>query len=536
MGINEGGMEEEARKDERSILTKPFDGEEFRKYGYQMVDFIADYHRDIETFPVRSRVEPGYLQKLLPGSAPVEPEALEDILADVQSKIVPGVTHWQSPSFFGYYPANGSTAGLLGEMLSGGFNVNGFSWITSPAATELETIVLDWLGKLLQLPNEFLSSGKGGGVIQGTASEAVLVAMLAARKLSVEKLTKEQGISEYEALGKLVAYTSDQAHSCVNKASQIAGISVANLRLIPTDASMSPEELAKAVSADVAAGLIPFFLCGVIGSTSSAAVDPLSELGDIAKDHGMWFHVDGAYAGNACICPEYRPHLHGVEKADSFNMNPHKWLLTNFDCSTLWVQNRTLLQEALGTNPVYLRNKLTDNNLVIDYKDWQIPQGRRFRALKLWMVMRMYGSSGLQAYIRNHCNLAKHFEELLQTDSRFEVVAPRTFSLICFRLRPPAHDADNGNTLNAHLAETLNSDGSILITNTVLGGLFTIRFSIGGSRTELRHVDAAWKVIQLQASKLLMEAEEKKNSGPKASVDREFLEAEERKYSDSIAG
>lgn len=250
----------------------------------------------------------------------------------------------------------------------------------------------------------------------------------------------------------------------------------------------------------------------------------------------MWFHVDGAYAGNACICPEYRPHLRGVEKADSFNMNPHKWLLTNFDCSTLWVQNRTLLQEALGTNPVYLRNKLTDNNLVIDYKDWQIPQGRRFRALKLWMVMRMYGSSGLQAYIRNHCNLAKHFEELLQIDSRFEVVAPRTFSLICFRLRPPAHDADNGNTLNANLAETLNSDGSILISNTVLGGLFTIRFSIGGSRTELRHVDAAWKVIQLQASKLLMEEEEKKkNSDPKASVDGEFLEAEERKYSDSIA-
>ncbi|KAG0553831.1 hypothetical protein M758_12G044200 [Ceratodon purpureus] len=493
----------------RSILTEPFDAEEFRKHAHRMVDFIADYHRDIETFPVRSQVEPGYLKKLLPESAPDEPEALEDILNDVQSKIVPGITHWQSPNFFGYYPSNDSTAGFLGDMLSGGFGIVGFSWIASPAATELEMIVLDWLGKLLQLPNEFLSSGKGGGVIQGTASEAVLVVMLAARKRAVEKLTKDQGISEFEALGKLVAYTSDQAHSCVNKASQIAGISLENLRLIPTDAStnysISPEILAKTVAADVRGGLVPFFLCGVVGSTSSAAVDPLSELGDICKEYGMWFHVDAAYAGNACICPEYRPHLNGVEKADSLNMNPHKWLLTNFDCSTLWVKDPTLLVAALSTNPVFLRNKQSDNNLVVDYKDWQIPLGRRFRSLKLWMVMRMYGSTGLRAYIRNHCNIAKHFEELLRTDSRFEIMAPRSFSLICFRLRPRANDPDKGYSLNAKLVEALNSDGNILITHTVLGGLYTIRLAIGGVHTKLQHVDAAWEVIKSQASNLLNE-------------------------------
>jgi glutamate/tyrosine decarboxylase-like PLP-dependent enzyme len=495
---------------ERSVLTKAFDVEEFRIHAHQMVDFIADYHRDIESFPVRSQVEPGYLQKLLPEQAPDDPEPLEDILSDVQSKIVPGVTHWQSPNFFGYYPSNGSTAGFLGEMLSGGFNIVGFSWITSPAATELEMVVLDWLGKLLQLPNEFLSSGKGGGVIQGTASEAVLVVMLAARKRAVEKATKEQGLTELEALGKLVAYTSDQAHSCVNKASQIAGIRLENLRLIPTDAStnysMSPQVLAKTVAADVAAGLVPFFLCGVVGSTSSAAVDPLPELGDIAKEYGMWFHVDGAYAGNACICPEYRAHLNGVEKADSFDMNPHKWLLTNFDCSTLWVKHPTLLVAALSTNPEFLRNKQSDNNLVVDYKDWQIPLGRRFRSLKLWMVMRMYGSTGLRAYINYHCDLAKHFEELVQSDSRFEVMAPRTFSLVCFRLKPTAADANNGTSLNSKLVEAVNSDGNILITHTVLGGVYTVRFAIGGSRTELRHVDAAWKAIELQATKLLNES------------------------------
>ncbi|KAH9546771.1 hypothetical protein CY35_12G118600 [Sphagnum magellanicum] len=264
-----------------------------------MVDFIADYHRDIESFPVHSQVKPGYLRPLLPDTAPTEPEVVEDVFA-------------------------------------------GFSWIASPVVTELEIIVLDWLGKLLHLPEEFLSSGKGGGVIQGTSSEAVLVVMLAARKCVLKKVCTSQHMSEAEALTKLVVYTSDQAQSCVLRACQIAGIATANFRPLPTDASsyfsLSPAVLIKAAATDVAAGLVPFFLCGKVGTTSSSAVDPLLELGDIAKRYGMWYHIDAAYAGSACICPEFRHYLNGVEKADSYNMNPHDWMLTNFDCSTLWVK------------------------------------------------------------------------------------------------------------------------------------------------------------------------------------------------------
>ncbi|KAH9568469.1 hypothetical protein CY35_03G078500 [Sphagnum magellanicum] len=493
---------------EGSRLSKPLDVEEFRKHAHQMVDFVADYHRDIESFPVRSQVKPGYLRPLLPDSAPAEPETVEDVFADLSSKILPGITHWQSPKFFGYYPCNVSTAGILGEMLCGGLNVNGFSWITSPAATELETIVLDWLGKLLHLPEEFLSSGKGGGVIQGTASEAVLVVMLAARNRALKQVSSAaQGMSEAEALSKLVVYSSDQTHSCVIKACQVASIATENFRPLPTDASTNfalfPAVVRKAIAADVVAGLIPFFLCGTLGTTSSAAVDPLEELGDIAKEYGMWYHIDAAYAGNACICPEFRHYLNGVEKADSYNMNPHKWLLTNFDCSTLWMKDSEFLLAALSNKPVFLRNEATDKNLVVDYKDWQIPLGRRFRALKLWMVMRLYGTSGLQSFIRNHVSSAKHFESLVRADSRFEVMAPVTFSLVCFRLRTLPGSQDNSNSLNSKLVEALNRKGDILVTHTELSGIYTVRFAVGATHTELKHVKAAWEVIQAEASHLL---------------------------------
>lgn len=475
--------------------------------GHQMVDFIADYFRDLETYPVQSQVQPGYLKKLLPESAPQDQDSLEDIFYDMHSKIFPGITHWQSPSFFAYYPSQTSTASILGEMLSASLSVVGFSWITSPAATELEIIVMDWLAKMLQLPSEFLSTGNGGGVIQGTACEAILVVMLAARKRAIARAAAEQGISEAEALGKLTVYTSDQAHACVNKASQLAGIATKNLRLIHADASTNyavcADKVAKCVAADKAAGLIPFFLVGVIGTTSSAAVDPLSDLGDIAQEHSLWYHIDGAYAGNVCICPEYRPLLNGVEKADSFDMNLHKWFLTNFDCSCLWVKDRSPLLAALTTNPEYLRNKQSEANAVVDFKDWQIPLSRRFRALKLWMVLRMHGSDFLQTYLRSHCEQAKHFETLVRADSRFELMSQRIFSLVCFRVKPAAGDKGNGYTLNKKLVEALNTGGDIMLTHTTLEGVYTIRFAIGAARTEMRHIVAAWKEIQRQTSKLL---------------------------------
>lgn len=481
---------------------RPFDAEEFRENAHKMVDFIADYYRDIERFPVRSQVQPGYLQTLLPDNAPEYPETLESVLTDIQNKIIPGITHWQSPNFFAFYPSNSSTAGLLGEMLSGGFNVIGFSWITSPAATELEAIVLDWLGKIINLPEAFLLSGKGGGVIQGTASEAILVALLAAR----DKALKAIGM---ESLERLVVYGSDQTHSSLQKACMIAGIQKTNFRALPTNSStnyaLSPDVLDKAILDDLSAGFCPFFLCATVGTTSSTAVDSLMELGKISQDHGMWLHVDAAYAGSACICPEYRHYLDGVEFADSFNMNAHKWLLTNFDCSALWVKDSNALVEALSTNPEFLRNKASESNAVVDYKDWQIPLGRRFRSLKLWMVLRLYGVTNLRTYIRSHIDLAKHFEELVKGDARFEIMAPRIFALVCFRLLPPPADPDNDNgyALNSRLLEAVNSSGHIYLSHTVLSNKFTLRFVVGAPLTEQRHVSVAWTILQDQATILL---------------------------------
>ncbi|GMH02544.1 hypothetical protein Nepgr_004383 [Nepenthes gracilis] len=474
----------------REDRLKPMDAEQLREYGHQMVDFVADYYKTIENFPVLSQVQPGYLCKLIPDSAPVHPESLEDVLDDVREKILPGVTHWQSPEYFAYFPSNSSTAGFLGEMLSAGINIVGFSWVTSPAATELEMIVLDWLAKILKLPEDFLSLKCGGGVIQGTASEAALVVLLAAR----DKVLRKVG---NDSLRKLVVYASDQAHSCIQKACQIAGIYPKNCRMVKTDPStnyaLSPDVLSEAISEDVAAGLIPVLLCATVGTTSSATVDPLLPLGKIAKSNRMWFHVDAAYAGSACICPEYRQYIDGVEEADSFTMNAHKWLLTNFDCSALWVKDRSALTQSLSTDPEFLKNKASETKMVVDYKDWQIPLGRRFRSLKLWIILRLYGQEGLQSYIRNHIMLAKQFEDLVHQDARFEVVAPRNFSLVCFRLVPPNDDENYGNKLNRSLLEAVNSTGKIFISHTVLSNKYVLCFAVGAPLTEERHINAAWK-------------------------------------------
>ncbi|CAN6485813.1 unnamed protein product [Victoria cruziana] len=476
------------------------DAEQLRECGHKIVDFVADYYKSIESFPVLSQVKPGYLKEILPQSAPIHPESLEDVLNDLRHKIVPGVTHWQSPNYFAYFPSNSSTAGFLGEMLSAGFNIVGFSWLTSPAATELEVIVMDWLAKMLNLPEQFLSSGNGGGVIQGTASEAVLVALLAARD---HTLKRDESVS----VDRLVVYGSDQTHSALKKASQIAGIHPKNCRLLPTSSSTNyafdPTVASEAISEDIMNGLCPFFLCATVGTTSSTAVDPIPALGKLAKEKKIWFHVDAAYAGSACICPEYRHYLDGVEEADSFNMNAHKWLLTNFDCSALWVKDSSSLVEALSTNPEFLKNKVSEEKLVIDYKDWQVPLGRRFRSLKLWMVMRLYGSENLKNYIRGHIKLAEYFEQLLNGDPRFKVVAPRTFALVCFRLVAPENSPDNGHKLNRYLLEAVNSSGDIFLSHTVLSGQFTLRFAVGAPLTEERHVKAAWKLLQDKATLLL---------------------------------
>ncbi|XP_068656821.1 tyrosine/DOPA decarboxylase 2-like [Aristolochia californica] len=499
-----GSLHADVLENNSACPLNPLDPEEFRRQGHVMIDFLADYYRDIEKYPVRSQVDPGYLRKRLPDSAPYNPEPIESILQDVQSHIVPGITHWQSPNYFAYFPSSGSTAGFLGEMLSTGFNVVGFNWMSSPAATELESIVMDWLGKMLKLPKSFLFSGNGGGVLQGTTCEAILCTLTAARDRVLNKIGRE-------AIGRLVVYGSDQTHCALQKAAQIAGINPANFRAINTKKSdnfgMSSASLRAAVESDLEMGLIPLFLCATVGTTSSTAVDPLAPLCEVAQEYGIWVHVDAAYAGSACICPEFRHFIDGVENADSFSLNAHKWFFTTLDCCCLWVKDPSSLVKALSTNPEYLRNKATESRQVVDYKDWQIALSRRFRALKLWLVLRSYGVSNLRNFLRTHVKMAKHFEGLIAMDKRFEIVVPRTFAMVCFRLLPASSaavdDLEAVNELNGKLMEAINASGRIYMTHSVVGGVYMIRFAVGATLTEDRHVNFAWKVVQDHADALL---------------------------------
>ncbi|GMJ05538.1 aromatic aldehyde synthase [Hibiscus trionum] len=478
----------------------PLNPEEFRKQAHEMVDFIADYFQNIESYPVLSQVQPGYLRANLPENPPDRPEPFETIMKDVQKHIVPGMTHWLSPNFFAFFPSTVSTAGFLGEMLCTCFNSVGFNWLASPAATELEMTVMDWLAGMLKLPESFTFQGSGGGVIQNTTSEAILVTLIAARDKALTVVGADN-------VNKLVVYASDQTHSMFAKVCKIAGISVRNIRSIPTTLaggfSLSPFELRTAVEADVAAGLVPVYLCLNLGTTSTTAVDPIEPLARVAKEHGMWVHVDAAYAGSACICPEFRNHLNGIERVDSLSLSPHKWLLSFLDCSCLWVQNSNALIKALSTNPEYLRNKQSESDSVVDFKDWQIGTGRRFKSLRLWFILRSYGVVNLQAHIRSDVRMAKMFEEFVRSDPRFEIVVPRQFGLVCFRLNPDEnYGSDYTEMLNRKLLDWVNSTGRVYMTHTKVGGVYVLRFAVGATLTDERHVVAAWKLIKEGADAL----------------------------------
>uniref|UniRef100_A0A4W4E6X1 Aromatic-L-amino-acid decarboxylase n=1 Tax=Electrophorus electricus TaxID=8005 RepID=A0A4W4E6X1_ELEEL len=423
---------------------------EFRKRGKEMVDYVADYLETIEQRQVYPDVEPGYLRSLIPEEAPDEPEAYEDVIQDIERVIMPGVTHWHSPFFFAYFPTASSFPAMLADMLCGAIGCIGFSWAASPACTELETVMLDWLGKMLRLPKDFLAGteGQGGGVIQGTASEATLVALLAARSRIVKQIqAHDPQRSEVEIISKLVAYSSDQ-------------------------------------------------FCATLGTTPSCAFDRITELGPICNAEGMWMHIDAAYAGSAFICPEFRPLLDGVEFADSFNFNPHKWLLVNFDCSTMWVKRRADIIGAFKMDPLYLKHDHQESGLVTDYRHWQIPLGRRFRSLKLWFVFRMYGLRGLQAYIRKHVGLAKEFERLVRNDERFEICADVVLGLVCFRLK-------GSNELNELLLRRINGARRVHLVPCQLAGAFVLRFAVCSRTTESRHAQEAWRHISELASELL---------------------------------
>ena len=466
--------------------------EEFRRYGRQMVDWIADYYENVESMPVLSRSKPGQIRASLPAHPPADGEAFESILKDVGDLILPGVTHWQSPKFFAFFPANTSGPAILGELLSAGLGVQGMLWATSPACTELETHVLDWLVEMLGLPDRFLSSGTGGGVIQDSASGAALCALLAARERSTGFTSNEQGCD-----GSLVAYTSSQAHSSIEKAVKIAGLGRENLRLIDVDDhwAMRPDLLAEQIEKDRQAGRVPFFASATVGTTSSNGIDPLPEIGGICNDHNIWLHVDAAMAGTAALCPEFRWIQKGLELADSYCFNPHKWMFTNFDCDCFYVADRNTLIRTLSILPEYLRNQATESGAVIDYRDWHIPLGRRFRSLKLWFVIRHYGVEGLQTHVRRHVALAQMFANWVKADDRFELVIPPPLNLVCFRHR-------GGDKINQRLMNRLNQSGDIYLTHTGMHDQITLRFCVGQTGTERRHVEQAWRRIQEEVEAL----------------------------------
>jgi aromatic-L-amino-acid decarboxylase len=466
--------------------------EQFRHYGRLVVDWVADYYETLESLPVLSKTQPGHIRKLLPACAPEKGEAFESLLQDVREVILPGVTHWQSPNFFAYFPANASGPAILGDLVSSALGVQGMLWATSPACTELETHVLDWLVPMLGLPEKFLSSNSGGGVIQDTASSATLCAMLAARERATNYTTNLRGTDR-----KLVAYTSAHAHSSLEKAAMIVGIGLNNLRLIEVDDSfaMNAEALARQVDKDLLDGLLPFFVCGTVGTTSSNAMDPLGAIAAICRQHNLWFHVDAAMSGTAALCPEFRHFQQGVEHADSYCFNPHKWMFTNFDCDCFYVADRKALIQTLSILPEYLKNQATASGAVFDYRDWQIPLGRRFRSLKLWFVIRYYGIEGLQFHVRRHVALAHELTERIKSDDRFEIVAPVPLNLVCFRYRGSDDD-------NQCLMDRLNQSGDLYLTHTRLNGRLVLRFCVGQTNTERRHVQRAWQRIQEESTQL----------------------------------
>ena len=466
--------------------------QQFRDYGRSVVDWIADYYERIETLPVLSQVKPGKVRQALPSEAPHVGQSFDTILQDIDEVVLPGVTHWQSPNFFAYFPANASGPAILGDLLSSALGVQGMLWATSPACTELETLVLDWLVPMLGLPEKFLSTGSGGGVIQDTASSSSLCAMLAARERVTNYVSNRRGCD-----GRLVAYTSNQAHSSLEKAAMVAGIGTDNLRLVEVDENfaMLSDALKSRIQKDRDSGLVPFFVSATVGTTSSYAVDPLPAIGAICRDEGIWFHVDAAMAGTAALCPEFRYIQNGVELADSYTFNPHKWMFTNFDCNCFYVANRRALIDTFSILPEYLRNTATESGAVFDYRDWHIPLGRRFRSLKLWFVIRHYGVQGLQHHVRQHVEIAQQFVEWVRRDDRFELAAPAPLNLVCFR-------HCGGDESNQRLMDRLNQSGGLYLTHTRLNDRLTLRFCVGQTNTTQRHVERAWERIQEEAGKL----------------------------------
>jgi aromatic-L-amino-acid/L-tryptophan decarboxylase len=465
--------------------------DEFRRHAHALVDWMADYLRDVGELPVTPASRPGEIRKQLPAVPPNQAEPFETLFRDFRQVIVPGMTHWNHPGWMAYFPCNNSPPSILGEMLTSAMGAQGMSWATSPAATELEQTVMEWLRQMLGLPNGFT------GVIQDTASTATLVALLTARERATGYTAGEQGLTA--AGSRLTVYASREAHSSVDKAVKLAGYGLEYLRHIETDAAFAlrPEELERAIESDRAAGLSPACVVASVGTTSSTAVDPLEHIAAICRRHGAWLHVDAAYAGTAAIVPELRGPFAGVEAADSFVFNPHKWMLTNFDCTAYFVRDTGALLRTFQTSPEYLRT--AHDPEVVNFRDWGVQLGRRFRALKLWFVIRSYGVEGLQTMIREHVALARELACWVEAREDFQLLAPVPFGLVCFRHRPKGRTEEELEGINQWLLERVNATRRFHLTHTRLGGRFAIRLVVGQRTTGRQHVEAAWREIQRAA-------------------------------------
>lgn len=485
--------------------------EDFRQYGHQLIDWIADYLEHPERYPVLSQVHPGEIKAQLPAAPPEQPESLETILDDFNNILLPGITHWNHPGFLAYFANTGSEPGILGELLAAALNANAMLWRTSPAATELEELSVDWLRQLVGLPTLFK------GIITDSASMSSMLAIAAARE-ALDLGIRQKGMAGRPDLPRLRAYTSEQAHSSIEKGAMTLGIGQEGVRKIPVDADfrMDAVALAKAIEEDIAAGWRPFFVAATVGTTSTTSIDPVPAIADICQKYKLWLHVDGAYGGSAAVVPEMRHVLAGVERADSFVMNPHKWLFTPVDCSVLYVRDPHILKRAFSLVPEYLR---TGDDSVTNYMDWGVQLGRRFRALKLWMVLRYYGHEGLADHIRRHIQIAHDLAGWIDADPDFERLAPTPFSTVCFRACPhdlaerlkTANDAERReidaylDQLNESMMNAINANGMAFLSHTKLHGRFTLRIAIGNQWTTDEYITAVWNFLREAAHRLHQE-------------------------------
>ncbi len=458
--------------------------ETFRKYGHDFIDWLADYFENIEQYPVKSPLSPGDILNQLPLGPPAQPETMEAIFTDFKQIIMPGITHWQHPGWFAYFPANNSPESVLAEVLTAGLGSQCMIWQTSPAAAELEERMMEWLRDMIGLPACMT------GVIQDTASTATLCALLSARERVTGFSANQKGFTE-----PLRVYASAETHSSIEKGVKIAGYGKENLVAVDTDDdfAMCPDALRQAVLKDVQAGKKSACVVATLGTTSSMAMDPVEAIVEICKEFGVWLHVDAAFAGTAAVDPSHRWFMKGVEHADSFVFNPHKWMLTNFDCSAYFVKDADLLVKTFSIQPEYL--KTAADSSVKNYRDWGIQLGRRFRALKLWFVLRAYGTEGIREMVNHHVNLAREFARWITTDKRFELLAPQNLSLVCFRYNPGGHSEEELNHLNKKMLEKINETGDVFLTHTSLKGKYALRLSVGQRTTEARHVDRVREVV-----------------------------------------